>query len=147
MTFIIKHKKPSLFNTGGSYLGGSLLNELEHFFDSPFTGRFFQNLDSETGQMSLNVKEVEDAYHIQAILPGYKKEEISLNIENGTLEISAKKEKSKDSEELFDYQDLSRRVYLGDIDLKESQAQLKDGILSLSLKKPKSKQAQRLEIK
>ena len=50
MTFIIKHKKPSLFNTGGSYLGGSLLNELEHFIESPFTKRFFKNLDSETGQ-------------------------------------------------------------------------------------------------
>ena len=95
MTFIIQHKKPSLFNTGGSFLGDSLLNELDHFFENPFSGHFFQRLNAETGNLNLNVKEVKDAYHIQASLPGFKKEEISLNIENGTLEISAKKRKSE----------------------------------------------------
>ena len=145
MTFIIQRKTPSL--SGGSYLGDSLIHELEHFFESPFSGRFFQKLNTETGDLRLTVKEVEDAYHIQASLPGFKKEEVYLKIENGTLDISAKKEKSKDSCEMFDYQDLSRRVYLGDVDLKNSTAELKNGILSLTLKKPKSKQAQHLEIK
>ena len=147
MSYLIKVKKPSLFNTGGSYLGGSLLNELDDFFESPFSTTFFKNWDTETEDINLKAKETDSAYHIQANLPGFKKEEIAIKIENGSLELSAKKEKNEKDDGHFEYADVSKSVYLGDVDLKNSTAELKDGILSLTLKKPESKQAQRLEIK
>ena len=48
--------------------------------------------------MKTDVKETEDAYEIDVDLPGFKKDEISLELNNGYLTISTEKSLEKDEE-------------------------------------------------
>ena len=55
-------------------------------------GKHAQNL------MKTDVKETEDAYEVDVDLPGFKKDEISLELSNGYLTISTEKSLEKDKE-------------------------------------------------
>ena len=60
--------------------------------DHTLYGKHAQNL------MKTDVKETEDGYEVDVDLPGFKKEEISLELNNGYLTISTKKSLEKDKE-------------------------------------------------
>ena len=60
--------------------------------DHTLYGKHAQNL------MKTDVKETEDAYEVDVDLPGFKKEEISLELNNGYLTISTEKSLEKDKE-------------------------------------------------
>lgn len=60
--------------------------------DHTLYGKHAQNL------MKTDVKETEDAYEVDVDLPGFKKEEISLELNNGYLTISAEKSLEKGKE-------------------------------------------------
>ena len=60
--------------------------------DHTLYGKHAQNL------MKTDVKETEDAYEIDVDLPGFKKDEISLELNNGYLTISTEKSLEKDEE-------------------------------------------------
>ena len=49
--------------------------------------------------MSTDVKEVENGYELEMDLPGFKKDEISIELENGYLTVSAAKGLDKDEED------------------------------------------------
>jgi len=65
----------------------TLRHWMEDFFHpdwSPFAG-----LNRKTGDMpAVNIHESKDAYTVEAAVPGFAKEEIKLQIENGMLTIS-----------------------------------------------------------
>ena len=82
------------------------------------------------------------------ILPGYEKENIDINLNNGYLEVSAKveKEENNDEEEKFVrrerfYGECSRNFYVGD-DIKEEdiEAEFKNGILKIEVPKKEAKE-------
>ena len=60
--------------------------------DHTLYGKHAQNL------MKTDVKETEDAYEVDVDLPGFKKEEISLELNNGYLTISTEKSLEKEKE-------------------------------------------------
>ena len=60
--------------------------------DHTLYGKHAQNL------MKTDVKETEDAYEVDVDLPGFKKDEISLELNNGYLTISTEKSLEKDRE-------------------------------------------------
>ena len=60
--------------------------------DHTLYGKHAQNL------MKTDVKETEDAYEVDVDLPGFKKDEISLELNNGYLTISAEKSLEKGKE-------------------------------------------------
>ena len=60
--------------------------------DHTLYGKHAQNL------MKTDVKETEDAYEVDVDLPGFKKDEISLELNNGYLTISTEKSLEKDKE-------------------------------------------------
>lgn len=60
--------------------------------DHTLYGKHVQNL------MKTDVKETEDGYEVDVDLPGFKKEEISLELNNGYLTISTEKSLEKDKE-------------------------------------------------
>ena len=60
--------------------------------DHTLYGKHAQNL------MKTDVKETEDGYEVDVDLPGFKKEEISLELNNGYLTISTEKSLEKDKE-------------------------------------------------
>ena len=93
--------------------------------------------------MKCDIYEKDGAYHIEADIPGFKKEEISVECEDGYVTISA--EKNSENEENDEdkkylkrersYSKTTRKFYIGDIDSNEIKAEYKDGILSVVVPK------------
>ncbi|MBS5825295.1 MAG: Hsp20 family protein, partial [Clostridium argentinense] len=66
---------------------GDMFNQLmNQFFDDDFLERF------NTNSFSVDLKEDEKSYVIEADLPGIKKEDICVEYNNGYLTISAKRD-------------------------------------------------------
>lgn len=124
-------------------------NEFDLFNDM-FEDPFFERRDSKL--MRTDIKEKGDNYIIEVDLPGYEKENITLEIENGYLKVTAKVDKSIDEgddekyihKERF-YGECSRSFYVGDtISEDDVKATFKNGILRLTV--PKEEQ-QKIEKK
>lgn len=103
------------------------------FFDKGFL--------PETGGFRADLKETDSDYVLEAELPGFKKENISVEWENGRLLITAKKDaETKEEKENYIkqeryYGELSRRFRVEGIKEKEMTAEYKDGILKVTMPK------------
>ena len=124
----------------------------DDFFDDSFFTRKDKNL------MKTDIRETSDKYIVDVDLPGFNKENISLSLDNGYLNISAKVDKEEKNEEekyvrqeRF-YGECSRSFYVGD-DVKEEdiKAEFKNGILNIEVPKKaietKAKEVKQIEIK
>ena len=104
---------------------------LDSIFDDFMEDR--NNLDT----MKCDIYEKDGAYHIEADIPGFKKEEISVECEDGYVTISA--EKNSETEENDEerkylkrerfYGKTTRKFYVGDIEADAIKAEFKDGML------------------
>ncbi len=93
-----------------------------------------------------DVKETETAYILEAELPGFEKDEISVQIKDDRLTISASRTEKKESEEKGDYlrrersySSYTRSFGLNGINRDNISASYKNGILSLTLPKEEAK--------
>jgi HSP20 family protein len=125
-------------------------NVLDDFFsDGPEVRR---NLARDT--FKVDVEETAEEFKIHAELPGVKKEEIGLELIEGKLTISVKKEENVE-EERKNYihrerrlNSMARSIYLGDVRAEGIKASLEDGILTISVEKEqKVNKAISIEIK
>lgn len=101
-----------------------------------------------------DIKDMGESYRLEAELPGFAKEDISVDIENELLTISA--ERRHDSEEKKDsfvkrerfYGSFKRSFDISGIDADKISAAYSDGILSLDMPKKQEllPQSRRLEI-
>lgn len=121
-------------------------NEFD-LFDDMFMDPFFERKESRV--MKTDIKEKGDNYVIDVDLPGYEKENIEIEMENGYLKVVAKTAQNIDEsneeekyihKERF-YGECSRSFYVGE-NLKEEdiKAGFKNGILTLTFPKEKQKQ-------
>ena len=103
---------------------------------------FFQSF-RENSIMKTDIKEKDGKYILEVDLPGYEKENISLKLKDGYLEISAeikREENSTSKEKIIHkeryYGECTRNFYVGD-DIKEEdiKAEFKNGILKITLPK------------
>ncbi len=123
----------------------------DDFFDFP-SFRDFDKVDRKlygkhaNGLMKTDVRENEGNYELDIDLPGFKKDEISLTLDNGYLIVGAAKtvnEDEKDSKGKMLRQErfsgaMQRSFYVGDgIDENDVKAKFEDGVLSLSFPKEK----------
>jgi HSP20 family protein len=141
------------FNRNGSILRPSgargFYNMLDDFFSDSFLPR---NLVFDT--FKIDVKEDEKAYTIDAELPGVKKEEINLALNDKQLSISVQREEKVD-EEKENYVHRERRygsyercVYLADANPDGIEAKLEDGLLRVVVQKQdKDGGSPKIEIK
>ena len=112
-------------------------NMLDDFFNEPLSTR--RSLRQDT--FKLDIKDKGDQYVIEAELPGVKKDEINLEINDGRLSISIEREEKKEKEEKNylhrerRYSSMSRSLYLGDIKDEDISAKLKDGVLCIEVPK------------
>lgn len=105
---------------------------------------------------SVNTREGEFAYHIDVDLPGVKKEDINVKIENNILTLKGER-KSKEEVKKEDYYKMEssfgsfmRSFTLPDnVDTENIHAENKDGVLEIVLpkKEPKSKTSKQIKIK
>ena len=124
-------------------------NLFDEFFADPFGrgyatraedalyGKHAQNL------MKTDVREKEDVYELDIDLPGFKKDEINVELKNGYLTISTAKGLDKDQKDDNGKYirreryagSMSRSFYVGDVKPEEVSAKFEDGILRLDLPK------------
>ena len=105
---------------------------------------------------SVNTRVGEFAYHIDVDLPGVKKEDISVKIDNNILTLKGER-KSKEESKKEDYYKLessfgcfSRSFTLPDnVDTENIHAESKDGVLEITLpkKEKKSKTVKEIKVK
>ena len=105
---------------------------------NPLYGKHAKNL------MKTDVRETEDTYEVDVDLPGFKKDELSVELKDGYLTISAAKGLDKDEQDKkgrYIRQEryagsCSRSFYVGDdVAPKDVSAKFEDGILKITLPK------------
>lgn len=125
----------------------------DDFFRYPSLSHEFRNMENI---MKTDVEEKENGYMLEIEMPGFNKNDINLDLNNGYLTIEAKKtdvdnEKDKKGNYIRReryYGSCSRSFYVGDISENDINAKLDSGILTIFV--PKEKKAEtkkRIEIK
>ncbi|MBS4828062.1 MAG: Hsp20/alpha crystallin family protein [Eisenbergiella sp.] len=119
--------------------------------NNPLYGKHGKNL------MKTDVKEKNDSYEVDIDLPGFKKDEVSVSLENGYLNISAAKGLDKDetNQETGKYirreryaGSLSRTFYVGEeVELEDVSARFEDGILHLNILKKEEKKVEKKDTR
>lgn len=112
---------------------------------NPLYGKHAKNL------MKTDVRETEDSYELDVDLPGFKKDEIQVDLKDGYLTIQAAKGLDKDEEDKkgkYIRQEryvgsCSRSFYVGDVEPQDIAAKYEDGILKLSMPKHVKKELPR----
>ena len=105
--------------------------------------------------MKCDIYEKDGLYNIEMDIPGFKKEDLKIDIDKGYLTISAEhKEKNdeKDGKKYIrrerSYSKFTRSFYLGDADEDKINAEYKDGTLYIKIpKKDESQDKKYIEIK
>jgi HSP20 family protein len=121
---------------------------LNRFFDDDFWGsnRFMSN-----SNVPVNIRETNQGYEMEVVVPGVRKEDFNLNISNNMLTLSFEhKEEDKEEDKNNGYlrqeyrqQSFSRSFTLDEsIDADKISAKYNDGVLRLSL--PKKEGAQKI---
>ncbi len=126
----------------------------EDLFDE-FFGRDFWNMQAPLygrrarNIMKADVRETEGSYELDVDLPGFKKDEVNVSLENGYLTISAQKgidkrgenEKGRYIRQERYVGQCSRSFYVGtEVQESDIHARFEDGILRLSIPKKEEKQ-------
>ncbi len=132
-----------------------MLPSRKYYLDSIFDN-FMDEGSDNFDVMKCDVYEKDGAYHIEADIPGFKKDEISVDCEDGYVTITA--EKNTENEEKDEnkryikrerfYGKTVRKFYVGDIDSEKINAEYKDGMLELVVpKEEKLPNKKSIEIK
>ena len=136
----------------------ALMNDtmFSNLFDDPFF-EGWRNMDRaaacdpnmSAGMMSTDVRETDKGYMVDIDMPGFKKDDISLDLQNGYLTVSAHRNSSHEDQDdngrwlrRERYAgSCSRSFYVGE-DVKDSDihASYKDGTLCLETPKPEAQQ-------
>ena len=135
---------PSIFNT----------NLFDDFFEFPFYddkaekklyGHHAANL------MKTDIQEHDDGYTLEMDLPGFKKDEIKVELNNGYMTISAAKGLDEDEKDKKSGKYIRRERYTGscqrsfyvgeDVTEEDNKAEFKHGILKLFVPKKEAKPA------
>lgn len=129
---------PSIFseNIFDNFFGDDFFGE-----HSPLYGKHGKNL------MKTDIHEKDGGYELALDLPGFKKDEISLDIKDGYLSISAQKGLDKDEEDKKGriirqerYAGVcSRSFYVGDVKPEDVKAKYESGVLTITLPKDEPK--------
>ena len=133
-----------------SIFGENLFDDFDSWFDAPVEKRFFGKKNPLYGKhaknlMKTDVREKKDSYEVDIDLPGFKKDEIKLEFDNGYLTISAAKGLDKDETDKETGKYIRRERYAGacqrsfyvgeDITEQDIKAEFKHGILKLFVPK------------
>ena len=98
--------------------------------------------------MKTDVRETENTYEVDIDLPGFKKDEIDVDLKDGYLTIRASKgldKDQKDKEGKYIRQEryagaCSRSFYVGEVEPDQVSAKYEDGILKISVPKQAKKE-------
>lgn len=130
-----------------------ILSDVEQLFDSFVNNPLFSTL-YEKQQMRADIKETDKEYIVEADLPGVKKEEIDITINNDILTISVNKnEQIEEKNENYIRQErrvgsFSRSFYIDNVDSDKVTAKFENGVLTITLpkKEPTTPAGKKIDI-
>jgi len=124
-------------------------------FDTLFNSEPFFSKSLVSNVPPVNIAETDTEYHVELAIPGLKKEDIKISVEEDQLKISAEQkseaaendENRKYSRKEFNYSSFTRTFTLPDLaDQSKIEAQYNDGVLSVSVAKKEEAKALVREI-
>lgn len=119
-----------------------------------FFGDTFDNFFADESDFSVDIKEMDDAYKVEADLPGLDKENIDLDYKDNVLSIRAHQEveeEEKDSEGRYIRRERSSRSYnrqflIKNVNEDEIKADFENGVLTITLPKADEEKTERKQI-
>lgn len=143
---ITKLQRPTYFALPGFGQVGSLSDEIDRLFESPFSARA-----RNAWLPALDVVENKESFVIQAELPGLKREDIEVSFHEGTLTISGERKSETASDDTSVHRveryagRFERSIELPPyVAVDKAKAAYTDGVLTVTL--PKSEQAKPRKI-
>ena len=127
-----------------------VMNQMDRDWNRDWDRQFYGKKNPLYGKnadrlMKTDVREKEDAYEVDIDLPGFKKEDLNLQLENGYLSILASKSLDKDQKDEKSGKvlrqeryagSMSRSFYVGkDLTEEDIRAKYEDGVLKLVIPK------------
>ena len=138
---------PSIFRDS---LFDDFMNDFP-FFDDRDMKKMEKKLYGRHGRnlMKTDIRETDGSYELEMDLPGFKKDEIQVSLENGYLTVSAAKGLDQDEQEKKTGRYIRRERYAGacqrsfyvgeDVTQEDIKGEFKHGILKLSIPKKEAK--------
>ena len=132
-------------------------NLFDDWMDFPFDKSFFNGRDRLYGKnakniMKTDIRETDNGFELDIDLPGFKKDEITAELKDGYMTISAAKGLDQDEQEKDTGRYLRRERYAGacqrtfyvgeDVTEEDIKAEFKHGILKLFIPKKEAKPAE-----
>lgn len=123
-------------------------NLFDEFFDDAFDRRLWNGSNALYGKharnlMKTDVQENESGYTLSIDLPGFKKDEVNVELKDGYLTVSAQKGLDKDETDKQGRYirreryagSCSRSFYVGDLKPEDIRGKFESGVLTLSMPK------------
>ncbi|WP_372739895.1 Hsp20/alpha crystallin family protein [Neptunomonas sp.] len=133
------------------------LTRFNRLFDDAFLNDFFMPTERRMGNKfpAIDVHETDNKYLVNVDLPGVKKEDIHVSIENGILTVKGetKTEEKEEKDGKLIRQERHTGSYMRQFTVGEDvapdaiDAKFENGVLSLELKKVETREPKKLEIK
>jgi len=147
-----KWQRPEIRNWSPFDQLSNLREEINHLFQTPFAdlGRSSRFLNAWAP--TLDMYENKDAFTIRAEIPGVKKEDIDVSVQNGVLSISGER-KGSERKEAENYRTerffgrFTRSITLpAPVNADKVKASYKDGVLSIHLPKTEEAKPKQIEV-
>jgi HSP20 family protein len=124
-----------------------LMRDFDRMFAAPETAEW-----ERTAAYPCDIRETSDQLIVEAELPGFKKDEIDVSVEQGVLTIDAhREEKEQEGEQHLrerTYRRVQRRFTLPTtVDAEKVDAKLDGGVLTLSMPKKEEVRPRKIEVK
>jgi HSP20 family protein len=120
--------------------------EFDEILENFFSDRFFPSLYKNSSQMKVDIKENEKEYVLEVELPGIKKDEVNIEIDEGRLTISVQKDEQKeDKKENYlrrerSYSSMTRSFDISNVETNAVNAKYENGLLYITLPKKEQKE-------
>ena len=125
----------------------------ENLFDDFMDGFAFPTANwnyakNTANVMKTDIKEMKDGYELEIDLPGFKKDEVTAELKDGYLTVTAQQNTNKDEKDKEGNYirrerysgSYSRSYYVGDVDRESIKAKLDNGVLSIIVPKAKAEE-------
>ena len=130
-------------------------DDFENMVNSFFNDDFFSSLGVLKNNFSVDLKEDDNDYIIEADLPGVDKKDIEISYKNGYLNIAAKRnnhvEEKKDNyvRQERSYGEFKRSFYIDNVEEEKINANFDNGVLKVTLPKlnKETNETRKIEIK
>ncbi len=137
----------------------TLVRDPAELFDREFgrlARRFFSDEETANGANTasypVDIREDENSFHVEAELPGYRKDDVDITLENGVLTITAerKQETAQPGQVHLNERRYTRTVRSFNlpktVDENNVEARLNDGLLHLTIHKKEEVKPRKIEV-